>query len=62
MLRIAAYDADQHPGLKIVREKCKTAFDNIPMARMLARSGYGRIEGDEAKHLVDYINHFDRIK
>jgi hypothetical protein len=60
MLRIAGYDADQHPALKIVRENCKTAFDRIPMARMLARAGYGRIEGDEATHLVEYINHFDR--
>ncbi len=56
MLRIAAYNAENHPALAATRNATKTVFAKTPMMQYAARHGYGAITGDEAKHIVDYIN------
>ena len=56
LLRIAAYDADGHPAQTIVKNAAKQVFAKTPMVQYVARSGYGSISGDEATHVVDYIN------
>ncbi len=62
MLRIAAYDADNHPALAAVRNVGKTTFDNIPLARLASRASYGPFDNNhpETKHIVEYINTFDK--
>lgn len=56
LLRIAAYDADGHPAQTIVKNAAKQVFAKTPMVQYVARSGYGSISGDDATHVVDYIN------
>lgn len=58
ILRIAGYDAEQHPAIAVVRTAAKNMFDKIPMVQYVSRGGYGGVSGDEAKHVVEYINHF----
>lgn len=55
-LRIAALDMDKHPAVSVVRKASQTVFDSIPLVRYVSRNGYGAITGDEAKHVVHYIN------
>jgi hypothetical protein len=56
MLRIAGYNADQHPALAATRNATKTVFEKTPMMQYAARYGYGTISGKEAEHVVEYIN------
>lgn len=56
MLRIAGYNADQHPALTATRNATKTVFEKTPMMQYVARHGYGAISGKEAEHVVEYIN------
>ncbi len=56
MLRIAGYNADQHPALAATRNATKTVFEKTPMMQYVARHGYGAISGKEAEHVVEYIN------
>jgi len=58
ILRIAGYDAEKHPAIAVVRNAAKNMFDKIPMVQYVSRAGYGGVNGDEAKHVVEYINHF----
>lgn len=56
LLRIAEVDVSNHPARTVVYDAAHTVFDETPMLRYVARSGYGSISGDEATHIVDYIN------
>lgn len=55
-LRIAGYDAENHPAIVAARNASQTVFAKTPMVNYVARSGYGILGGDEAQHVVDYIN------
>lgn len=56
LLRIAAYDAAGHPARTVVKNATQQVFAKTPMVLYVARSGYGSISGDDATHVVDYIN------
>ena len=57
MLSIAGYDFSSHSLVKSVDTLTTKMYDGIPLARS-AMIGYSSFEASEAKHIVEYINHF----
>lgn len=59
--RLSGYSPNDHASVAIIQNHAKKMFDKLPMLQYVTRSGYGPVSGDEAKHLVEYINHFSRM-
>ena len=58
MQRLSGYNGADHVSLSIVRNRGESVYSKIPLMRHVLRSGYGTLQGEEAKHVVEYINHF----
>ena len=53
------YDPSNHFTVKVLRKHDDGGlFDKVPMLNYVSRHGYGGLGDDEAKHIVEYINHF----